>query len=412
MKAILLLLIVCALLPSLGRKIHKHTNRLKLRARNLAHAHRPGLNEPCFVRLHEGICKARTDCVLATQHRVSGQCDGQGVYCCFDVPAPARANPWCNKGGQPGECKPSADCVGEGVHWSIGACTGNVNYCCLHGEGPSGVDTTLSALSPKPDSATINRFTNAAGTQVALTQATMSFQTSILGDPGDNCRNNADCVHCGHCTAESAHLREHIGQVDLGPFSIQILRPFGDLLKTIFDEVKEARPELFWSLRTAGANCCRPPKISGVVRVGSLSNHAWGSAIDLYYGDSIDAQGDDQAQAGLFALSSYMNAKKIYWGAAFGTEDAMHFEPSRELLIDWVCEGKFPHISSVPGHPCDGRTASNEASDEDVEEAQNESESPDSGVVDDASHDSMDEYLASASNANQEYTTESGAVAY
>jgi len=37
-------------------------------------------------------------------------------------------------------------------------------------------------------------------------------------------------------------------------------------------------------------------------------------------------------------LDLYAVAKKhkLFWGATFGTEDAMHFEASEELIREWV----------------------------------------------------------------------------
>jgi hypothetical protein len=205
-------------------------------------------------------------------------------------------------------------------------------------------------LSPKPDRSAINFYINDAGERVDLTQSGMTFQTSILGDPGAACRTAA-CVGCG-CRATSRLIRDNLERMDVGPFTVTTLRPFGILFKQVMEEVKTARPELFWGLRTAGSSCCRPPKIRGVVKEGSLSNHAWGAAIDVYYGPSNDVQGDNKAQDGLLALSRYMNDKKIYWGAAFTVEDAMHFEPSKQLLIEWVCTGQLTGVTSVPHHPC------------------------------------------------------------
>jgi len=278
-----------------------------------------------------------------------------------------------------------------------------VNYCCLHGEGPNGVDASLAVNNPKPDLADINYYTDADGQRVDLIEAGVRFQTSILGDPGDECRNNADCINCGRCHAESSIINANLQHIDIGPFSVTILAAFGHLLREMFDEIKTARPELFWGLKTAGANCCRPVKIEDTVRVGTLSNHAWGSAIDLYYGSHLDKQGDKKTQAGLLALSRFMNDRKIYWGAGFPTEDSMHFEPSQQLLIEWVCEGKISGVSRVPHHSCPspsssaaaaGETAMNDQNAEEQEEAQ---EPEQERVADSSNHESMEDYLDSNS---------------
>jgi len=112
--------------------------------------------------------------------------------------------------------------------------------------------------------------------------------------------------------------------------------------------------------------------------------------------------------------------KKIYWGAAFPTEDSMHFEPSKQLLIEWVCTGKIEGVNAVPGDAtaCNGITAGGAAAATPAEEhAENTAAeaSPDGGaapaavdpaapvvpdaaevaVADESSFPSCDEYLAS-----------------
>ncbi|MCT4839885.1 M15 family metallopeptidase [Pseudomonas aeruginosa] len=42
---------------------------------------------------------------------------------------------------------------------------------------------------------------------------------------------------------------------------------------------------------------------------------------------------------GLLILANYFNAAGWYWGAAFPTEDGMHFEVSRGLLAQWKKDG-------------------------------------------------------------------------
>jgi hypothetical protein len=239
----------------------------------------------------------------------------------------------------------------------------------------------------------------------------MTYQTQILGDPGEACKK-AECVDCGSCTAAAATINNNLETMDIGPFSVRILKPFGALLKRVLEKVKEKDPPLFWNLKTAGANCCRPPKIRGEVKVGKLSNHAWGCAIDLYYGPTIDDQGDDKAQEGLFRLSKYMNNESIYWGAGFDTEDAMHFEPSRQLLHTWACDAAAYGLTGITRpSDCDATTAALDGAGDGTTVAATEETSADAGgdvaVAEDAPHSDMDGFLA---NADAGYTVESGAV--
>ena len=64
----------------------------------------------------------------------------------------------------------------------------------------------------------------------------------------------------------------------------------------------------------------------------SISNHSWGTAVDIQIAGILDARGDNNIQKGLALIAPYFNKYKWYWGMAFKTEDSMHFECSRELV--------------------------------------------------------------------------------
>ena len=71
----------------------------------------------------------------------------------------------------------------------------------------------------------------------------------------------------------------------------------------------------------------------------SISRHAFGVAIDLSVGGTIDAMGDGKTQFGLILLADYFQAEGWLWGAAFSREDSMHFEVSADLFERWLSEG-------------------------------------------------------------------------
>jgi hypothetical protein len=54
----------------------------------------------------------------------------------------------------------------------------------------------------------------------------------------------------------------------------------------------------------------------------------------------LDRRGDKQVQVGLTLIASIMNQHGWYWGAAFRTEDAMHFEASQSLILKWAPQVK------------------------------------------------------------------------
>ena len=80
----------------------------------------------------------------------------------------------------------------------------------------------------------------------------------------------------------------------------------------------------------------------GSLKIGpSISNHSWGTAIDINVGGVLDKQGNNLTQRGLLVAAPYFNDAGWYWGAAFGTEDAMHFEVSKGTLQSWKVSGKI-----------------------------------------------------------------------
>ena len=70
----------------------------------------------------------------------------------------------------------------------------------------------------------------------------------------------------------------------------------------------------------------------------SISNHPWGTAIDLTLNGVLDAYGDSHVQYGLTLIAPIFNRHGWYWGAAFGKEDGMHFEGGRALVSRWASQ--------------------------------------------------------------------------
>lgn len=115
---------------------------------------------------------------------------------------------------------------------------------------------------------------------------------------------------------------------NFGPFRATGLRPAVNALQTILDEVAVRHPSIHARLGTAGMLCCRLVRGSTSV----ISNHAWGTAIDLKVDGKLDVRGNGLVQRGLLAIAPIFNRHGWYWGAAFPTEDGMHFEASDQLI--------------------------------------------------------------------------------
>jgi D-alanyl-D-alanine carboxypeptidase len=89
------------------------------------------------------------------------------------------------------------------------------------------------------------------------------------------------------------------------------------------------------------------PKIaSKIVVTTAISNHSWGTAIDLTLEGILDTYGDGRVQVGLTLIAPIFNRRGWYWGAAFRKEDGMHFEASKALIEPWATPQPWPEAVS------------------------------------------------------------------
>jgi hypothetical protein len=158
-------------------------------------------------------------------------------------------------------------------------------------------------------------------------QATM---LALLGNPradyGEDCRD-----------ITNPRLKPLIETRQLGPIRVRGLRPAVDGLERILAEIAAKAPEIHAVIGTAGMLCARFVRGSTT----AISNHSWGTAIDLTLAGKLDDRGDGRVQFGLTKIAPIFNTHGWFWGAGFGTEDAMHFEASDGLIRDWAAEGLF-----------------------------------------------------------------------
>lgn len=161
-----------------------------------------------------------------------------------------------------------------------------------------------------------------------LTPVRIGQLTEIFGAPAPALDDQ-----CAEPT--SPRLLETLEAREVGPFRVRMLRPALDSLERVLTKVRDAEPDLYRQMRTYGAFCVR--LIRGTT--DSISRHAFGLAIDVSIGGTLDAMGDGRTQFGLVLLNDYFYEEGWIWGAGFGREDSMHFEVSAELLQKWLDEG-------------------------------------------------------------------------
>ena len=163
-----------------------------------------------------------------------------------------------------------------------------------------------------------------------LTVPTPTYMISTFGSPRDGLSDT-----CQDMT--NPRLAALLEDQLVGPVKVKMLRPAIESLQTVLNNIQQADPELYARINTSGSLCVRFIRGSTT----AVSNHSFGTAVDLNIDGILDTLGDGRTQLGLTIMSDFFNAEGWVWGAAYGREDSMHFEVSREKLEEWIKAGKI-----------------------------------------------------------------------
>lgn len=163
-----------------------------------------------------------------------------------------------------------------------------------------------------------------------ITQPRNSTMLELLGQP-----RSSYSTKCQPITNPS--LKALVETRQTGPFRVTLLRPSLDSLERILSKLKMSEPDIHAALGTAGGLCVRLIRGS----TSSISNHSFGTAIDLKLEGKLDGFGDGGTQFGLLLLAELFNAEGWFWGATYNREDSMHFEVGEETLRRWRAEGQI-----------------------------------------------------------------------
>lgn len=177
----------------------------------------------------------------------------------------------------------------------------------------------MSLKSKRPIPANIN---------IGLNSPPNRLMLELLGNP----RNTYD-QECRPPT--NRPFKDLVRHKDVGPFKVWGLGPALDSLTEVMADIREEQPDVYEVLGHMGMLCCRNVRGSKT----SISNHSFGTAIDLTIDGVLDAYGDGTVQLGLVKIYPIFNRHGWYWGADFRKEDGMHFEVSRETMMRWNEEG-------------------------------------------------------------------------
>lgn len=210
---------------------------------------------------------------------------------------------------------------GAGVGGALGPAGSGLGSLGPVGSGLGKLPGAQVPLPPKDGNMTTPVARPPANTfNIGLKAVSNQMMKSMFGMPRDSFTQDCQPMN-------NAALKRNVVTDNVGSFKATGLRPAVASLKQVYGEIAGALPQLAPRIGTAGMLCCRLQRRSKT----AVSNHSWGTAIDLTINGVLDKYGDGKVQYGLTLIAPIFNRHGWYWGAAFGTEDGMHFEASVEL---------------------------------------------------------------------------------
>ena len=166
---------------------------------------------------------------------------------------------------------------------------------------------------------------------VGLTSPSESTMISLLGRP-----NGVNSTKCANEKASDA-VKRLVVLESVGPFRVTGIKPAVDSLRKIFAEAKQQEPTIWSALGSEGMLCVRFRKPTSGAPSTKLSNHSWGTALDVKVDGEADSTRDRKVQRGIAILIPIFNKEGWFAGAGFSTaEDDMHFEVATETLNTWA----------------------------------------------------------------------------
>lgn len=137
-------------------------------------------------------------------------------------------------------------------------------------------------------------------------------------------------------------------EANVGRFTVKGLRPAVQSLTSVMVDIAKEQPAVYAGLQGYGMLVVRNmrPNKNKPGAPSKISNHAWGTAIDLLLNRKLDPYNNGKTFYGLTLIARIFNRHGWFWGGRYRTsEDAMHFEVSKEKLIEWQRAGMLGPIS-------------------------------------------------------------------
>ncbi len=169
---------------------------------------------------------------------------------------------------------------------------------------------------------------------VGLTSANEATMISLLGKPLGVTKND-DCYN----DLASDNTRKLLVRKTIGSFKVYGIKPAVDSLVTVFTNVEAYDASLLAALKSAGMLCVRLRRPTSGAPSTHLSNHSWGTAIDISVDGEVVGNGHGKVQLGIATIIPFFNKAGWFAGLGFGAEDDMHFEVASETMHAWAASG-------------------------------------------------------------------------
>jgi hypothetical protein len=163
------------------------------------------------------------------------------------------------------------------------------------------------------------------GFNASISSVSNAFMLRTLGSPRSSFGPSCQPI-------DNRALQRRVATRSVGPFTATGLDSALDSLTAIMSDIGRDLRIVHRVLGTAGMLCARFVRGSTT----NISNHSWGTAIDITVGGALDVRGDNSVQFGLQLIAPKFNAAGWFWGMEFPTEDGMHFEGGQALVATWA----------------------------------------------------------------------------
>ncbi len=168
---------------------------------------------------------------------------------------------------------------------------------------------------------------------VGLSSASETTMISLLGKP--NVTKNDDCYN----DLASPPTKALLTSATIAKFKVRGIKPAVASLVSVFNNIQSLDQSLLDASGSEGMLCVRLRRPTSGAPSTHLSNHSWGTAIDIAVDGKTIGNGKGKVQLGIATIIPLFNKAGWFSGVGFGAEDDMHFEVANETMHAWAASG-------------------------------------------------------------------------